>query len=491
MSRYLKPLLIAALAIGHSAFAAQPNVVVILTDNQGDWTLGCYGNQEIRTPNVDRLAAQGTLFTRAFACNGVCSPNRATFLTGLIPSQHGVHCFLDPKFNDGPNAKYQLGEFTTLPKVMKTAGYQTALIGKWHLGDNAKPHDGFDYWVSVPAGSTKEMHGNVLADNGRIYTEPRHATEVFTEHAVRFIEQNKARPFVLYLAYGGPNVLGPMLEKPAQNHWAEYYADKPLECFPRDTMHPWQHRNGEFHDSPVARRRVAAEVSTVDDGVGAVMDALQRLGLDGNTVIAYASDNGWSGGHHGLIGMSDHTRPLGAFDPQFKIPFIFRHPGKIAAGARNDLLVSNYDFLPTLLGHLGLTHALQYATPKSPGRDLSPALRGVAMPLHEPIFMEMEIMRAIRTDQWKFVRRHPSGPHELYDLADDPGETFNLYGQPEHAAHQQQLDTQLTAFFKQYADPKYDLFNGGGSKVTPLLQRNDPGTKAKAAAKKAKKLTPP
>ena len=124
---------------------SRPNVVLVMTDNHGAWTLGCYGNDEILTPNIDRLAEQGVLFTRAFASNPVCSPTRATCLTGLIPSQHGVHSFLSAgRLQTGPAARCTLDELTSLPEVLRDQGYACGLVGKWHLGGNARPQEGLE-----------------------------------------------------------------------------------------------------------------------------------------------------------------------------------------------------------------------------------------------------------------------------------------------------------------------------------------------------------
>src|SRR3954462_12249924 len=129
------------------------NIVLILTDNQGAWTLGCYGNPDVRTPNIDRLAKDGTLFTRSFSSNAVCSPTRATLLTGLLPSQHGVHSYL--RANEaqiGPNAYCTIAEFGTLPRILADAGYTCGLAGKWPLGGNEKPQLGFTAWATMPHG---------------------------------------------------------------------------------------------------------------------------------------------------------------------------------------------------------------------------------------------------------------------------------------------------------------------------------------------------
>jgi arylsulfatase A-like enzyme len=296
-------------------------------------------------------------------------------------------------------------------------------------------------------------------------------TDLWTEHGVRFIENNKDRPFFLYLAYNGPYGLGGLLRHPARNGHAEYYAQRELFSFPRDAAHPWLFNNKPFLGNPVSIRRVAAETSGVDDGVGEILATLERLGLTENTLVVYAADQGWMGGQNGLWGMGDHTRPASLFEMMLQVPMIFRHSGRIQADTTSDLLVSNYDFLPTVLAQMGLVDKLPADT-KSPGRDFSPVLRGEAIGDWENVACaEMEHARAIRTNEWKYVARHPDGPFELYDLAGDPRERFNLYGQPRHAEKQRELADQLTAFFDRYADSQYDLWEGGRSKAGRLGRR--------------------
>lgn len=449
---------------------SRPNLVFILTDNQGAWTLGCYGNPDICTPNIDRLAAEGTRFTRAFASNAVCSPTRATLLTGLIPSQHGVHCFLDPKYMMGEKAYNTLAEFRTLPKILSQRGYTCGLVGKWHLGANLQPQESFRYWVTMVHGSTAEFYDMPIIEDGQVRREPGYATDFWTRHAVKFLKENRDRPFFLYLAYNGPYGLGPLLQNPARNRHHDYYADKPLWSFHRDAMHPWLFNNKQFLNNPVSIRRVAAETSGVDDGVGAVLGTIKELGLDQRTLVVYAADQGWMGGTNGLWGMGDHTRPLSAFDQMMQVPLIFRQPGVIPAGALCDLLVSNYDFLPSVLSYLGLADEIPRLRPRSPGRDFSPVLRGGTLPWDNTVYYEMEIVRAVRTEDWKYVHR-PEGPFELYDLQHDPNEKMNLFGQPPQAAIQRELAQRLETFFQRTAEPKYDLYRGGGSKASLLSQK--------------------
>lgn len=450
------------------------NVVFILTDNQGAWTLGCYGNPDIQTPHIDKMANEGIRFTRAFSSNPVCSPTRATFLTGLLPSQHGVHSFLDPRFMMGPQAYNTLEEFMSLGEILRDAGYTCGLSGKWHLGANLTPSEGFSFWITKPDGHTVEFYDQDIIENGAVRKEAGYTTDLWTRNGVRFIEQNKDRPFFLYLAYNGPYNLGGLMSKPARNRWVETYKDKPFPSFPRDRMHPWQSNNKQFHNTQVAIERTAAETSGVDDGVGEIMATLKRLELDENTLVVYAADQGWMGGQNGLWGMGDHTRPIGAHELMMQIPLLFRQPGKIPAAAVSDNIVSNYDFLPTVLNYLKLGDRMPKA-PRSLGRDFSAVLRGEAMPWKNEMVYEMESCRAIRTDDWKYVARFPAGPYELYDMTNDPQERMNLYGQPGTESKREELAGRLTSIFNEYADPQYDVWNGGRSKARRLVET--PGVK--------------
>jgi arylsulfatase A-like enzyme len=449
--------------------AARPtNIVLIMTDNHGDWTLGCYGNPDIRTPNIDRLAAQGMLFTHAFSSNAVCSPTRATYLTGLIPSQHGVHCFLGAKGAQmGPDAYCTIREFPSLPKIMSQAGYACGLVGKWHLGANLTPQEGFSYWITMPHGGTLTFHNAEVIENGKVRREPKYLTDLWTEHGVRFIEANQQKPFFLFLSYNGPYGLGSSLLEDQPNRHTAYYADKELPSFPREPQHPWLFNNKEYLNNPKAIRNFAAELSAVDDGVGEIMNTLDHLHLSENTLVVFCGDQGWLGGQHGIWGMGDHTRPLGAFDGMMQVPLIFRQPGRIKSGSKSDALVSNYDFLPSVLDYLGRP-PLPKTDPVSPGRSYAGFLRGQSPPWHDEVFYEFENLRSIRTRDWKYVHRHPDGPGELYDLVHDADERNNLHGQTTSQATEHELHKRLDEFFNCYADPKYDLYRGGASKSALL-----------------------
>ncbi|MCK4745736.1 MAG: sulfatase-like hydrolase/transferase [Bacteroidales bacterium] len=468
-----------------NTFGKKPtNIVLICTDNQSPWSLGCYGNKEILTPNIDRLAQEGMLFKHSYSSNPVCSPARATLLTGLIPSQHGVHNYLIPSQKEhgvpdyltkgieiGPDAYNTIEEFQSLPEILSESGYVCGLSGKWHLGDNLNPHEGFSYWVTSPGGHTTTYYNADVIENGQIRTEPMYLTDFWTDRGIRFIEQNKDQPFFLLLTYNGPYGLHGFLDTPAKNRHGQYYETQQMNSFPREETHPWLVTNRESVNNIAAMRRYAAEVSGVDDGVGRIMDALKRLKLDENTLIIYTSDQGLCGGHHGMWGMADHSRPLHTYDETIHTPMIWRHPNVIPEGKRQELMVSNYDVLPTILNYLGLENKVIPGNPKLPGRDYSAVLQGQQIKWENIVYYEFDNTRMIRTSDWKYTERFPQGAciDELYDLKNDPSEKKNIVNVEEHSEIKNHLQKKLHAFFDEYANPKYDLWKNGRSKSGTLI----------------------
>ncbi len=448
----------------------RPNVIVIMTDNHGAWTLGCYGNPEIRTPNIDRLAAEGVQFNHAYANNAVCSPTCASFLTGLMPSQHGVHRFISGRVMWGPDAYSTIEEFKSLPEIFQEAGYTCGLVGKWHLGAHSKPQEGFTYWLAKEDGHTPGFYNDRIIENGKVRREPSHLTPFWTRHARQFIKDNKEQPFFLYLAYNGPYSLGTAIMPEPTNRHAAYYADKPMTSFPRVVMHPWMYSPWQkpHVNNITSMRNTASQISLIDDGVGEVMDELKQQGLDQNTLIVFLADQGFAGGHGGFWGMGDHTRPLTARDQCMHIPLIVHQPGKIKAGVKSDHHVANYDVYPSLLNHLGLADKIP-RSPERPGRNFAPVLRGEHVEWDDSVFYEFENIRVIRTKDWKYVERIGDERHELYDLQNDPGESKNLIDDAAQHDMRQQLRARLAAFYKRYSDPKWDLWNGGDAKGGLLL----------------------
>lgn len=445
-----------------------PNIVFIITDNQSPWTLGCYGNDEILTPGVDRLAREGVRFTNAFCVNPVCSPNRATLLTGLLPSQHGVHNWLGrekPDAQIGPEAYCTIREFTTLPQILTDSGYDCGLSGKWHLGDSLHPQLGFRYWFTRPRGHTDYFHNTEAIWRGKIYKEPRYSTEAITDHAIDFLRQPREKPFFLYVGYNGPYGLDQDMLTGHRNRHTAYYADKELRCFPREDMHPWLKLYRDRIKNETAMRSYACAVSGVDDGVGAILDALAEQKLAENTIVVFTADQGLCGGHHGLWGMGDHSWPHHMFQESLRVPLIFRHPARMSTGLVRETMINHYDFFPSILSYLGLDERIS-RIPALPGRSYATALTGQELEWGEEItFHEYDETRTVQTRRWKLIRRHPAGPDEFYDLTTDPGERQNRIADPGCAEDRAALTIRLDDFFKRHADPQYDLWKNGRSKA--------------------------
>ena len=473
--------LLTLLLVADASVAANlPSIVLIVSDNQSQTLLGTYGNTEILTPNIDRLAAEGIKYKRAFSVSGVCSPTRATLLTGLLPSQTGVHVAL-PTHVDVDHWS-AIEEFRNLPQTLKDAGYRTALVGKYHLGAHEEPQLGFDFWVTFPGGHTTTFYNETVIDNGKTYRSPEHLTDFWTRRAVDFITQQTAdQPFFLLLTYNGPYMLPPTVTMEPNNRYAAYYQQHP-PSFPQEPVHPflktWATGRGpsglmvregttawtaiEALNNKTAIVNTASETAMVDEGVGKILDALKVQGLESDTLVVYTSDQGASYGHHGLWGNTSWSFPFAAYNINMQVPLIFRHPEHIPRGVETDLMVSQVDFLPTLFDYIGLD---DIKIANGPGKSFAASLHGEKPEWHNTVFFEFATVRAIETSKWKYIRRFPAtDPRELYDLEADAGETVNLIDSPAHAEIIAALDKRLTAYFDQYADPQYDLWHGGTAK---------------------------
>jgi len=449
----------------------RPNILYVIVDNQSAWTLGCHGNTEIATPNIDRLAAGGVRFERAFCVNPVCSPNRATNLTGLVPSQHGVHSWLgreQPDAQVGPDAYCTIEEFTSLPAMLAREGYRCGLSGKWHLGDSLRPQLGFSYWFTMPRGHTHSFRGMEAVWHGETYTEPCHFVEATADHALDFLRTGGDEPFFLYVGFNGPYGLDNDLRTgdPLSRHIARY-ADAPMLCCPRGPMHPWLRQYRDIYASDDARRRYAAAITCVDEGLGRLLDELDAQGVAEDTLVIFTADHGLCAGHHGVWGMGDHSVPRHMFQPNMHVPLVFRHRARMPAGAVCGRMVCHYDLLPSLCEHLDLGGP-EDGLPRA-GRSYAAALEGGPMPAWEEIvFHEYGEVRAVQTPDWKLVLRHPDGPDELYRIGEDPGEWVNLTGSDEGADAEAELRGRLAEFFARYSKPQYDVWRGGRSKAGPL-----------------------
>ena len=459
-----------------------PNILFILTDNQAASLLGAYGNPDVRTPHVDRLAEQGIRFTRAFAVNGMCSPTRATLMTGLMPSQHGIHSWLDDELLDQwPESWSAVAEFRTLPLTLKNRGYRTAMIGKWHLGQPWQASIGYQHWITFPYGHTVDFWDNTIIDNDKTYpVKDRHIVDFFTDKAVEYIRDHSGdQPFYLQLNYDGPYTNPPTNYGPARNRFYPEYEGKEFTSFPRtaynenlveqllsgntNTFLRNKLREGlAMHNDPATMANVASQNTLVDDGVGRVLAALREQGLENNTLVIFSSDQGNFYGQHGLWQHTVVTTPSSMYETAMNVPLIVRHPGNIKAGQVSELLIGQYDIPATILDYVGMGDV---RFENSPGRSFRFALTGNTDDWNDAVFYEQEETRVIRTANFAYWKRlRSTGKPALYDMKQDPEQNRNVYDDPAYREIVADLDARLTGFFNEYADNKYDLWRGGGAK---------------------------
>lgn len=432
-------------------FRNRPNIVVILSDDQGPWALGAAGNDEIRTPNLDLLAATGTRFENFFCTSPVCSPARASLLTGRIPSQHGIHDWVRGG-NIGEDAIEYLSGHPAYTEILASAGYVCGLSGKWHLGDSITPQKGYSHWFAHQSGGGPYTNAPMIRD-GQPINQPGYLTDAITDDALAFLDERAAAdaPFHLSVHYTAPH--SPWLgEHPRAI--VDSYDDCPFASCPQEPEHPWSLRNtvpaSARFDPRENLKGYFAAVTAMDHNIGRLIERLEALGLRESTVICFLSDNGFNCGHHGVWGKGNGTFPQNMYDSSVKVPAIWSHPGRIAGGVVRHELVSGYDFMPTLLDYIGLEDPNAAILPgKSFLSLLSEGQHGAGRG-HVVVFDEYGPVRMIRTTDWKYVHRFPYGPHELYDLLQDPGERTNLVDEPFHADRRMALERQLREWFLTY-----------------------------------------
>jgi len=434
----------------------QPNVLFILTDDQGVWASGCYGNPEIRTPGIDRIAATGMRFANMFCEIPVCSPSRATYLTGRIASQHGVHDWIRGG-NVGDDAAAYLDGETAYTDVLAAQGWTCGLSGKWHLGHSQLAQHGFDHWYVHQQGGG-DYNDPPMVRDGELVHDEGYVTNLITDDALAFLDRHAgdAEPFYLGVHYTAPH-------SPWSGHPQEIvdsYDDCPFESCPQEPVHPWA------ADQPLTRNCLGnremlkgyfAAVTAMDADVVRLLDKLEALGLREDTLVIFASDNGFSCGHHGFWGKGNATAPLNMYENSVRVPFLMSHPGAIPAAAVQEGMVCTYDFMPTLLEYLGLPRP---ETGNLPGASFAASLRqGVAGGREvvvagggRPALAEYGATRMVRTAEWKYVHRYPDGPNELYDLQGDPDERRNLTGDAGYAGRAVELRGVLEDWFDQYGD---------------------------------------
>ena len=425
--RDLLRLMAASASPGDAQTSRRPNFLVIVTDDQGIGDVGCYGHPEVRTPNLDRLAASGMRFTQWYANAPVCSASRAAIMTGKYPDRAGVRGALPSEPTWDVPGLHQ-GE-QTLPGLLRGLGYNTAAFGKWHLGSapqsrpRAQGFDSFFGWYSGWLDAYSHRYYQLGSQPGKIFHDLwRSETEVFEEPAymtellgreaqAHLAKQSSRQPFFMYVAFGAP-------------HYSMMAPKKYLDRFPASMERD--------------RRTHLAMVSAVDDVAGALLDQLKRQGLEDDTVVYYQADNGATrevrASSYGLPYHGGSNEPfrgykLGLFDGGMHVPAILRAPGILKPGQVWDRPMISMDLLPTFL-------ALADPGGKPPGgidgHNILPVLKGSGKE-HEVLFWSHDTQRAVRFGDWKLILNPPQFPGEevtdkawLSNLEADPSEKKNL-----------------------------------------------------------------
>jgi arylsulfatase A-like enzyme len=393
------------------AHAAPPNVVIVYPDDVGHNDVGFTEHtSEIETPNIDRLAREGVVFTQAYAASSICAPSRAALMTGKYPQRVGIESNPPPDDTGG----LPPGE-VTIAEMLRRQGYTTAMFGKWHLGTAPKfrPHrQGFDLFVGFLHAAHDYGPPTTLWSNDEQIPVNQYLTEEFASRAAAFIDQNKGGPFFLYVPF---NAAHAPLQAPQE------YVD----------------RYGHIADND--RRTFAAMVSALDDGVGVIHEALVRNGLDDNTLIFFMSDNGgalWKGGDNDPLRAGKRT----LYEGGIRVAAFMRWPGKVPAGQQYANAVVAMDIFASIAGATGAK-----APEGLDGVDLLPYVQGRTGRPHRELYWRMGtetlLWYAARIDNQKLVGHNRIRP-AVFDLASDREERFNI-------ATPEKLDA-LTAKYRQW-----------------------------------------
>jgi len=457
--------------------SGSPNFVVIMTDDQGAWARG-RTMPELITPTLDRLGETGREFTRFFCASPVCSPARASLLTGRMPSAHGVHDWIRCE-NDGIDTRgvHYLEHRRTLPELLAEAGYHCAHSGKWHLGDAREAAPGFDprMWFAHLHGGGP-YYGAPVSENGEVRTEPGYITDAISDHAVEHLTALAAgdEPFYLQVNYTAPHT--PWDAEHHPERLRALYADCTFDSLEREPQHPWFN---EGHDELAAAMRdprpalvgFCASLTAVDEGVERLVAVLDEAGVREETYVIFLSDNGFSCGQHGIWGKGNGTTPLNVWEDSIRVPFLVNRPGTVEP-ALDDEPTSATSLFETVLELSGVPAPEDRLRAGGSFADRLRAEGPVEPRAAAPIviFDEYGGTRMIRTDGYKYVQRY-SGPDELYDLESDPRERTSLIDDPASAAVLERMRAALERWFAEHTAPElggYALPVSGEGQNAPL-----------------------
>jgi arylsulfatase A-like enzyme len=392
------------LCLSDASASTRPNILVILADDQGWGDLSVHGNTNLATPHIDSLARDGALFEQFYVCP-VCSPTRAEFLTG----RYHPRCGITGVSTGGE--RLNLGE-RTLADVFKAAGYATGLFGKWHNGSQYPYHPnarGFDEFYGFTSGHWGDYFSPPLEHNGRLVRGDGYLADDLTNHALAFLQQNPARPFLCYVAFNTPH--SPMQ---VPDRYFDRFKNRNLKL---------RYKGAEREDLAMTRAALAM-CENIDANVGRLLAKLDELKLANNTIVLYFSDNGpnswrWNGGMKGRKGSTD--------EGGVRAPLLVRWPGQIQPGIRVSPITGAIDLLPTLAE---LANVPMSAGKSLDGISLAPLLRGQAMQMDERmIFSHWAGAVSVRTQKF---RLDTAG--KLFDMTQDPGQTRDISQQDPRTA---------------------------------------------------------
>lgn len=446
--------------------ASRPNVLVILTDDQRWDAMSCAGNRMIQTPNIDRLAREGVRFANVFVTTSLCSPSRASLLSGRYARQHGVR----NNFTEYPN------ELPGFPMRLQQAGYETAYVGKWHMGeDNDERRPGFDHWFSHRGQGN--YFDNEFNEDGHRRKIPGYYTTVVTDHAVEWLHRSRSQPFLLILGHKAPHG-GPIQPEPRFEHAldevpvprpanADDYAAADKPTWLKESFPTWHGLGGPLYGQKDYDRFVRAYLATllsVDESVGRVYETLRSLGQLDNTVIVFTSDNGFVLGEHGRV----DKRTM--YEESLRIPLLVRYPPVAKPGTVVSNMVLSLDLAPSVVELAGAVPLRNIS-----GRSWKPLLEGRSVRWRESFLYEYNFekqfpytpnVRGIRTAEWKLIRypHGDGGPDrftaELYHLRTDPLEQRNLINDPTHAALRRQLERTLERESRKVGPDRMPVYEG-------------------------------
>lgn len=408
---------------GLHAKEGRPNIIFILSDDHRWDAMSCMGHPFIKTPNLDRLAREGVHFKNAFVTTSLCSPSRASFLTGQYAHTHGVKNNLTT-WKDGN---------VTFLELMKKAGYDTAFIGKWHMPGEGLPRlRGVDRFVSftVQAGQGQYLDCPLYIDGVLTERKGKYVTEDLTDLALEFIEKKRGNPFCLYLSHKA--VHHQFLPAPEDDHLYDNVDLRlPKEADPWITMTRGSVWYGEIGPLERFYRQYCETIVSTDRQIGRVLKKLDEMGIAGNTIVVYAGDNGYFWGEHGLI---DKRLP---YEEAIRIPLVVRYPRVPgASGRKAQQMVLNVDLAPSLLDLAGLP-----VPGYMEGKSFKPVLASENAPgrkawLYE-YFKEFPYnvpeTKAVRTRSHTYIEYAGGRKPELYDIIADPRQKNNIMGTPEGA----------------------------------------------------------